>query len=211
MEKIAQQRNAAKPRQTQAQAVAVAVQPVRRETVRDVRVFTGTVSPNSQFIVAPKVAGRLERLLVDIGDEVKSGDLIARLDDLEYQQQVKQARAELDVAKANVLDFQSAMEIAARELERAKELRKQQVATLSEWDQAEAQFRASMAKHAVALAQVKQREAALKAADVRLSYTQIQTAWEDGTPARVIGERYVDQGAMLRPNDPSCRSLTSIG
>ena len=201
-EKLTRQRGSGQPRQGQAPAVTVVVQPVRREAVRDVRAFTGTVSPNSQFLVAPKVVGRLEKLLVNIGQEVKNGDLIALLDDLEYQQQVEQARAELDVAKANVIDFQSALDIATRELDRAKELRKQQVASESEMDQADTQFRASRAKHAVALAQVKQREAALKVAEVRLSYTRIDAAWEDGDTTRVIGERYVDQGAMLRPNDP---------
>ena len=201
-EKIARQRGGGQPRQGQVPAVAVVVQPVRREAVRDVRAFTGTVSPNSQFLVAPKVAGRLEKLLVNIGQDVKNGDLIALLDSQEYAQQVEQARAELEVAKANVVDVQSALDIATRELERAKELRKQQVASESEMDQTDAQFRASRAKHEVALAQVKQRDAALKAAEVRLSYTRIDAAWEDGNTTRVIGERYVDQGAMLRPNDP---------
>jgi RND family efflux transporter MFP subunit len=191
-----------KPRPTQAQAVAVVVQPVRQEAVRDLRVFTGTVSANAQFVVAPKVAGRLERLLVDIGDEVKNGDLIALLDNLEYRQQVEQARAELDVANANVPDCQSALDIATRELDRANELRKKQAVSESEMDQADAQFRAARAKHAVALAQVKQRDAALKVAEVRLSYTRISALWEDGNGTRVIGERFVDQGAMLSPSDP---------
>lgn len=201
-EKRAAKRKGMGGRQGRDAAVAVVVQPVRKETVRDIRVFTGTVSPDSQFLVAPKVAGRLESLLVNIGQEVKNGDVIALLDSQEYSQQVEQARAELDVAKANVADVESALDIAGRELERAKELRKQEVASQSEMDQAEAQFRAASARHEVALAQVKQREAALKAAEVRLSYTRINVTWEDGNATRVIGERYVDQGAMLRANDP---------
>ncbi len=200
----------AKPRGGQAPAVAVVIQPVRHETVRDVRVFTGTVSPNSQFLVAPKVVGRLEKLLVNIGQDVKSGDLIALLENQEYRQQVEQARAEREVAQANVTDYQSALDIAARERKRALELRKQQVASESELDQAEAQFQAAQAKHAVALAQVKQREAALKGAEVRLSYTRIEASWEDGNATRVIGERFVDQGAMLGPSDPIV-SVLDIG
>jgi RND family efflux transporter MFP subunit len=201
-EKVTREREGGQGRKNQTQAVAVVVQPARRETVRDVRVFTGTVSPRSQFLVAPKVAGRLEKLLVNIGQEVKNGDLIALLDSQEYRQQAEQAKAELEVAQANAIDFQSVLDITTRELDRVRELRKQQVASQSEMDQAEAQYTMAKAKHAVALAQVKQREAALKAADIRLSYTRIDVAWVDGTPTRVIGERHVDQGAMLRPNDP---------
>jgi RND family efflux transporter MFP subunit len=183
-------------------AVAVVVQPVVRESIRDVRQFTGTVLPRAQFVVAPKVAGRLETLLVNIGQTVSNGQLVARLDSQEFAQQVKQARAELDVSQANVADLQSALDIAARDLERVRELRRQQVASEAEMDQIETRHRAAQAKHAVALAQVNQSEAALKAAEVRLSYTQIAAAWEGGDGARVIGERYVDEGAMLRANDP---------
>ncbi|MBN2301872.1 MAG: efflux RND transporter periplasmic adaptor subunit [Lentisphaerae bacterium] len=201
-DKLIREQGGGQSKQGQSTAVAVIVQPVRRETVRDIRSFTGTVSPNSQFLVAPKVAGRLERLLVNLGQEVKNGDLIALLDNQEYSRQVEQARAELEVAKANVSEFRSALDIAAKELERVKELRKQQVASESEMDQADARFSASRAKYEVALAQVKQREAALKADEVRLSYTRIHAVWENGNATRVIGERYVDEGAMLRANDP---------
>ncbi len=202
VQKRAKKQGGGEGRRGRAGQVAVVVQPVRRETIRDVRVFTGTVSPDSQFLVAPKVAGRLEKLLVNIGQEVKNGDLIAVLDGQEYGQQAEQAQAELEVAKANVVDVLSALDIAGREFERVKELREQQVASQSELDQSDAQLRAANARHEVALAQVKQREAALKAAEVRLSYTRISATWEDGSDARVIGERFVDQGAMLRANDP---------
>lgn len=189
-------------RESRQAAVAVVVEPVGRAAVRDVRRFTGTVVPNAQFHVAPKVAGRLERLMVNVGDAVTNGALIASLDSQEYSQQVEQARAELDVVRAAVADVRSALDIAARDLERAVELRRQQVASQAELDQAEALHRAAEARYAVALAQVQQREAALRASETRLSYTRIHAAWENGQGARVVGERFVDEGAMLRANDP---------
>lgn len=201
-QKLAGEREAAQPRQARGATVAVVVEPVRRQTIRDVRAFTGTIEPKTQFVVAPKVAGRLEKLEVNIGDEIKSGDPIALLDSQEYGQQLEQARAELDVARANVMDSQSTLDTAARDLERVKELRKQKVASEAEMDQAEAQYRAAQAKHEVALAQVKQKEAALKASEVRLSYTRIVASWDSGAGTRVIGERFVDEGAMLGANQP---------
>ncbi len=47
-----------------------------------------------------------------------------------------------------------------------------------------------------------QKEATLKAADVRLSYTKVQAFWEDGDEPRVVGERFVDEGALLQVNEP---------
>ena len=79
-------------------AVAVAVEPVRRLTLADESEWTGSLAPRSQFIVAPKVSGRLDMLAVDMGDEIRRGDLVAVLDSEEYEQQVAQAQAELDVA-----------------------------------------------------------------------------------------------------------------
>lgn len=180
--------------------VAVEVKKVEKRTIKDVGLFTGTLYPRSQFIAAPKVAGRLEKLLVKIGDPVKKDQLIATLENDEYVQQVDQARAELDVARANFEESRSSLEIARRELERARTLRAKKIASESELDAAEAQFKAQDAKHKVAAAQMAQKDAALKAAQVRLSYTQIRASWEEGDENRVVGERFVDEGAMLAPN-----------
>ncbi|MCK5553167.1 MAG: efflux RND transporter periplasmic adaptor subunit, partial [Deltaproteobacteria bacterium] len=188
-------------RQRRAVAVAVEVAPVHKGTIRDIGLFTGSLLPKSYFVVAPKIAGRLEKLLVNIGDRVKRGQLIAVLDDEEYVQQVEQARAELEVAKANVEESRSTLDMAQREFERAKALRQKKIASESELDAALAQFKAQGAKCKVALAHVAQKEAALKAAQVRLSYTKIRAWWEDGNEPRVVGERFVDEGAMLKAND----------
>jgi len=182
--------------------VAVVAEPVRRQTIRDVAEFTGTVLSRSQFVVAPKVPGRLEKLLVNIGQAVSNGDLIAVLDSEEYAQQAAQAGAELDVSQANLTDCRSSLDVAGREFQRAKELREQKVAAEADLDEAEARYRAAEAKYQVAEAQIKQKQAALNAAKVRLSYTRIHATWQDGDGARLIAERFVDEGAMLRANDP---------
>ena len=189
-------------RERRSVAVAVEVAPVQRTTIRDIGLFTGSLVPKSYFVVAPKIAGRLEKLLVNIGDRVKRGQLIAVLDDEEYAQQVEQARAELEVAKANVEERRSMLDVAQREFERAQALRRKKIASESELDAAQAQFKAQDAKYKVALAQVTQKEAALKATKVRLSYTQIRVSWEDGDEPRIAGERFVDEGAMLKANAP---------
>jgi RND family efflux transporter MFP subunit len=73
---------------------------------------------------------------------------------------------------------------------------------VSELDESEAAFNACQARLKVSLAQVAQKEAALKAADVRLSYTKVQAFWEDGDDTRVVGERFVDEGSLLQVNEP---------
>ncbi|MFH1489981.1 MAG: efflux RND transporter periplasmic adaptor subunit [Pseudomonadota bacterium] len=183
-------------------AVAVETAPVRRATIRDVGMFTGTLHPRAKFTVAPKVGGRLEKLHANIGKTVENNQLIAVLENDEYVQQVDQARAELDVSKANFEETRSALDNAKRELERVRALRQKKIASESELDTVEAQFRGYDAKHRVSQAQVAQKNAALRAAEVRLSYTKIRVVCEGAGGKWVVGERFVDEGAMLAPNSP---------
>lgn len=182
--------------------IAVEVEPVRTATVRDLHLFTGTLFPRSQFMVAPKVSGRLERLLVNIGDNVRRDQLIAKIDDDEYQQQVDQAKAELEVAEARIEESRSNLDVARRELERMKALRQRDISSQSSYETAEAQFKAQDAMYRVTRSQYAQKDAALKAARIRLSYTTIKASWEGGDEYRVVGERFVDEGSMLAPNAP---------
>ena len=196
-------------------SVAVEVARIQKTVIRDMELFTGSLLPNSYFVVAPKVAGRIEKLLVDIGDSVKRGELIALLDDEEYVQQIDEARAELEVAKAHVIESQSSLDVSRREFKRAQALRQKKITSESELDVARAQYEAQEAKRKVTLAQVAQKEAALRGAMVRLSYTKIRASWENGGEHRIIGERFVDEGAMLKANDPivsilDINSLTGV-
>lgn len=183
-------------------SVAVEVTPVKKATIREVGIYAGTLLPESQFIVAPKITGKLEKLYVNIGDEVKQGQLIAVLDDDEPVQQVDQARAELEVAMANTEENRSSLNLARREFERAKALREKKIVSESELDAAEAQYKAALAKQKVAAAQVAQKNSELKTAQVRLGYTRIKASWQNGNQPRVVSERYVDEGAMLTANAP---------
>ena len=185
-----------------AAAVAVETQPVYKEAIKDVGIFTGTLLPKSQFVVAPKVSGWLRELLVNFGDTVRRNEVIAIIDDAEFTQQVEQARAELQVAKATAENCASDLELAKREYERAKTLREKQIASASELDESEAALNSCQTKLKVSLAQVTQKEAALKAAELRLSYTKVQAFWETEDQTRVVGERFVDEGALLQVNQP---------
>ncbi|HKI50140.1 MAG TPA: biotin/lipoyl-binding protein, partial [Desulfobacteria bacterium] len=55
------------------------------------RTFSGTLEPLADFVVSPKVSGRIEKLLVDISDTVTQGQVVGQLDNAEYVQAVTQA------------------------------------------------------------------------------------------------------------------------
>jgi RND family efflux transporter MFP subunit len=182
--------------------VAVEVAPVERATIREFRTFTGTLHAAARFDVAPKIGGRLVRLEVDLGDRVEQDQVIARLDDDEYVQELEQARAELEVARAGLAEAQSASDARERQYDRIRQLREQRVASQQELDAAEAEAKAQRARVRLALAQVAQRDAALRAAEVRLAYTTIRATWQGDDPSRVVGERFVDEGTTISANTP---------
>jgi RND family efflux transporter MFP subunit len=182
--------------------VAVEVAPVEEGLIRDLGLFSGTLIPKSQFVIAPKVSGKLKRLYVDIGDSLRNGQLVAQLEDEEYQQQVIQAEADLNVARANLEEAKSSMELSKKEFERAQSLHQKGIMSDAQLDSSRAQYSAQESRYKVAAAQVSNKEAALEAARVRLSYTRIATTWEKGGSVRHVGERFVDEGALLSPNTP---------
>ncbi len=104
------------------------------------------------------------------------------------------------MAEANLEESKSSLDVAMRELERVEELHKKGISAESELDAAKGTYATQEARYKVAQAQVSNREAALEAAKVRLSYTKIRTSWEEGADSRVVGERFVHEGAMLTPN-----------
>jgi RND family efflux transporter MFP subunit len=118
-EKVAEKRAAGAPREPggrPAAAVPVVVEPVRIATIRDVRMFTGTLRPDSEFELMAKISGRLDKLTVRLGEPVERGQLIAQLDDDEHVRRVEQAQAELDVAKANAESVRLDAELEDQEL-----------------------------------------------------------------------------------------------
>jgi RND family efflux transporter MFP subunit len=143
----------------------------------------------------------VDRLNVDIGDTVRSGDVVARLDDDEHEQQVQQARAELGVARAGLAEARSLVNVKRRQYERMRTLHERRIASETELETAQVEAEAQQARLQVAQAQVTQRQAALRAAEVRLAYTVIRATWSNGG-TRVVGERFANEGDLLPANAP---------
>ena len=182
--------------------VPVEVAQIQRGPIELKRTFSGELEALAEFVVAPKVSGRVERVIVNIADTVTRGQVVAELDDDEYIQAVAQAQADLEVAKANLLEAKSALEIANREFERTESLLKRGVASDSEFDAARQERLAKQAQLQVAAAEVTKAESSLETANIRLGYTKVTAGWTGGDEQRVVAERYVDEGQTVAANAP---------
>jgi RND family efflux transporter MFP subunit len=183
-------------------AVPVEVAQIQRGPIALQRTFSGELEALAEFVVAPKVSGRVERVIVDIADTVKRGQVVAELDNDEYVQAVAQAEADLLVARANQSEAKSALEIAKREFKRTESLLERGIASDSEFDAARQDQLAKQAQLEVAAAQVMKAESSLKTANIRLGYTKVTAGWSGGDENRVVAERYVDEGQTVAANEP---------
>lgn len=183
-------------------SVPVEVARIERGPIALQRTFSGELEALAEFVVAPKVSGRVERMFVNIADKVERGQIVAELDNDEYVQAVAQAQADLVVGRANLSKAESALDIAKREFKRSESLLKRGIASDSEFDAARQDQLAKQAQLKVAAAQVQKAEASLETTNIRLRYTKVTAGWTGGGKERVVAERYVDEGQTVAANAP---------
>jgi RND family efflux transporter MFP subunit len=208
------QAEAAAPGAARASVVSVEVAPVTNLLLRSEQPVYGTLEARSSVVVAPKVGGRVRILAADLGDVVTNGQVLAVLDDEEYVQAVEQVRADRAVARASAEESRINLVLATQETVRVQALAAKGIVSDAEREAAVAQEAARRARLDVALATAEQREAALRLAELRLSYTRVTAEWSGGG-TRAVGQRFVDEGALLRANDPlltlvDLESLTAV-
>ena len=80
-------------------SVPVKVAPIKRGQISQELSLTADVGPQSSVTIVPKVGGTLEEIKVKLGDRVKEGEVIAKIEDREFLLGVKQAEAAFSAAK----------------------------------------------------------------------------------------------------------------
>ena len=123
--------------------VTVVAHKLTRGSVASEVVGTGTLEARVEATISPKIQGRLAEVLVDQNDPVIARQLLAKLDDAEWREQVAMAKAGLDAAVATVERVradegraQAVLKQAQLNHGRALDLRKSNVSAESELDKA---------------------------------------------------------------------------
>ncbi|MCG7361131.1 efflux RND transporter periplasmic adaptor subunit, partial [Roseomonas sp. ACRSG] len=142
----------------------------------------GTVSALASVVVRPQVEGQLMELLFQEGQEVKAGDILARIDDRTYRAALAQAEAKKTYDAAQLAN-------AKVDLARYQQLLSASGVTRQQVDTQRAQV-------AMFEAQVQQDQAAIDSARTQLDYTVIRSPI-DGR----VGLRQVDTGNIVRSSD----------
>ncbi len=147
-------------------------------------VATGKVEPITKVEVKSKASGIVKKLLVEYGDRVKKGQLLAQLDKVEIEAGVEQSRAALQGAQANLKGAQADYERAKvdaespdvpllkRAYDRAIHMAKDGVVSESALDDAEKGYKLAVNKQNVARAQMTVLQAKIAQSEAEVAHDQ---------------------------------------
>lgn len=133
----------------------------------------GTVTPKETVKVGAQVSGQLESLLVEPGDAVKKGQLLAQIDATIAQSRVAADRAQLKESRASLAQQQATVQLSRSALERATTLRTQDAISQADFETASANLKVAVAKQQQLQAQIERQNSSLNSDLANLNYTKI--------------------------------------
>lgn len=155
----------------------------------------GTLEPKEYVEVGAQVSGLVKKLYVEIGDTVKTGDLIAEIDPAVYEAQVKASEAELKALSAQRAEQQSLIKQAQQKLTRNQTLVKNSAISKEALQDSETNLDVAKAKLTALLAQIEKSQSTLDGNKTNLSYTKIYSPM-DGT----VVSQAVKEGQTINAN-----------
>ncbi|HKK45287.1 MAG TPA: efflux RND transporter periplasmic adaptor subunit [Balneolaceae bacterium] len=157
--------------------------------------LSGTVIAKNQVELYPEISGKIDEVLVQNGQEVKKGDPLVRLQDNQYQQQVRQAEAGLRINNARLKQAKAQLNELQARYKRTKKLAEQNLSSDLEMETLEAQMESAQADVELAEAQVQQSQSNVKESQDVLSKTVIKAP-----VSGKVGQRNAEVGMQLNPS-----------
>lgn len=176
-------------------SVQLATVPVDRGDIEDSVTALGALQPRDYVDVGTQVSGQLRKIHVDIGDEVKQGDLLAEIDPAVYVSRVEADRAQLENLKAQREERLAQRRLADQQFRRQAGLMKAKATSQEAYQSAEAALKVADAQIAAITAQIAQTESTLRGNEANLGYTKIYAPM-NGTVVSVSAR----QGQTLNAN-----------
>ncbi len=144
--------------------------------------------------VSSQITGQIQKVIVNEGERVDKGQILARLDDRTQQAAVAMAASQLHADEANVAKARAQLNQDLLTLKRTQAMAAQHLTSAAALDQADSQVAIDRAALAAAEGQVQVDRDALDNAKILLSYTIIRAPF-----AGVVTEKYAHPGEMISP------------
>jgi len=153
---------------------------------------TGTINPVRTVLIGSQVTGLISKLYVDFNSIVRVGQVVAQIDPVPFEHQVKKAEAALATAIASLEKAKVNSKNNRKNYLRSKKLFAKKVISINDLDAARTTYEAGLADEKLAESQIMQAKAALEIAKTDLKHTVIVSPL-DG----IVISRDVDVGQTV--------------
>ena len=175
----------------------VRVETVRHENMTQTVPVLGRIVSRRSGEVAARIAGPIDEMLVEVGDQVSKGQLLARLSPETLRADRELAASELGEAESALKTAQSETDLAREELKRTEGLRRSAAFSLARYNDAKIKLAIAEAKVRSAESRIATKKAALALKEIDLDYTRIVAPYD-----AVIVEREMEAGEYVQAGDP---------
>ncbi|WP_026315737.1 MacA family efflux pump subunit [Acinetobacter tjernbergiae] len=148
---------------------------------------TGVLEATKMVSVGAQVSGQVKKMYVQLGDQVKQGQLIAQIDSIRQENELKTAKANIQNQQAQLAVQQANLAKVEAEYKRQQAMFSQDATSRAELETALANFKTAQAQIAAINAQIEQSHLTLATAQENLGYTRI-VAPMDGTVVAIVTE-----------------------
>jgi RND family efflux transporter MFP subunit len=155
---------------------------------------SGYVTARRQATVSAKVTGKVVEVLIEEGQRVKEGDVLARLDDTEARAQLSLNQSQLTLARSQVAEIQAMLAQAERDFVRQSDLFARQLVSEQSLDAARAQRDMLRARLASSREQIMVAQESVDMAKVQLDNTVVRAPF-----AGVVIAKSAQPGEMISP------------
>lgn len=155
---------------------------------------SGYIVARRRATVSSKVTGKVVKVMLEEGQRVEAGDVIARLDDANWKASLAQSNAQLQQAEANVASAQTAFDDAKPIFERSEKQKAAAVISAQSFDESHAQFNVARNNLLIAQRALESARAGVEVAQRNLDDTVIRAPF-----AGIVTEKAAQPGEMVSP------------
>lgn len=159
--------------------------------------MSGTVRARNQVTIFPEISAPVERVAASNGDYVRVGEPLVYLRDKQFQDQLRQVEAALQIARADARRTEASMNEIRTRLERVRQLAEREFESAQQVQILEAQAAGAEAAHDQAIARIEQAEANVEEQREALRRTVVRAP-----VAGYVGQRNVEVGMRVDPSRP---------
>jgi macrolide-specific efflux system membrane fusion protein len=167
----------------------------------------GKLEPKEYVDIGAQVTGQLQKLFVEIGDVVKTGQQLAQIDPRIYAARVQADEARINTLKAQLVEQEALILFAGRQYNRHRTLYPTKAVSQEALQNSESNYKAALAKADSIRAQLQEVESTLAGDRTNLGYTKIFASM-DGT----VVQQTAREGQTLNANQqtPNIMQLAKL-